>query len=144
MDPKTNWQILFYFAYSYIGDDKLRISVNDDFPIEDFFGKDSKQKLIFKEGNQVSPLGSDIKLSNGIKAGFEVVLNKRGGKNLGDGKVHILIMMHSELKCGNNPFCQDNALFALNAKINVFWHFFEWKVSKGDLKWGKYFKKRWF
>ena len=81
----------YLFWHTYIGDDKLRISVNDDFPIEDFFGKDSKQKLVFKEGNQVSPLGSDIKLSNGIKAGFEVVLNKRGGKNLGDGKVCMYI-----------------------------------------------------
>ena len=71
----------------FIGDDKLKISVNDDFPIEDFFGKDSNQKLVFKEGNKVRPLGSDVKLSNGMKAGFAVVLNKRGGKNLGNGKV---------------------------------------------------------
>ena len=83
--------MLFYFCICILiitGDDKLKILVNDDFPIEDFFGKESKQKLVFKEGNQVRPLGSDVELSNGIKAGFEVVLSKRGGKNLGDVKVY--------------------------------------------------------
>ena len=84
--PKILLLISLCLTY-FIGDDKLKISVNDDFPIEDFFGKDSNQKLVFKEGNKVRPLGSDVKLSNGMKAGFAVVLNKRGGKNLGNGKV---------------------------------------------------------
>ena len=84
--PKIFLLISLCLTY-FIGDDKLKISVNDDFPIEDFFGKDSNQKLVFKEGNKVRPLGSDVKLSNGMKAGFAVVLNKRGGKNLGNGKV---------------------------------------------------------
>merc|ERR1712223_1243291 len=82
------------------GDDKLKISVNDDFPIEDFFGKDSNQKLVFKEGNKVRSLGSDVKLSNGMKAGFAVVLNKRGGKNLGNGKKPNSLKIR-----GPNAFC---------------------------------------
>jgi hypothetical protein len=62
----------------------------DDFPFNDYIGKDSSKKLVFKAGNGIIEESGDQKLSVAVPEGTEVksVHKQRGGK-------HLKVIMHS-------------------------------------------------